>query len=76
MISGVIATLLLYRGAQIASGYSPYQHEQIYLDNRRRPTRPSRMGGSIPARSGTSTATASSGSPTGARTSSRPAEEI
>ena len=27
MIFGVIATLLLYRGAQIASGYSPYQHD-------------------------------------------------
>ena len=27
LIFGVIATLLLYRGAQIASGYSPYQRE-------------------------------------------------
>jgi hypothetical protein len=27
MIFGVIATLLLYRGGQIASGYSPYQHD-------------------------------------------------
>jgi Fe-S oxidoreductase len=27
MIFLVIATLLLYRGAQIASGYSPYQHD-------------------------------------------------
>jgi hypothetical protein len=27
MIFGVIATLLLYRGAQIASGYSPYQRD-------------------------------------------------